>query len=308
MEFPSCNASAALLDLRLAPGLRLTGMVNPALCLRIMPAYALMCVWLVSIAERQSRALHFIAISGRKNSDRQIADDAASCRKLRGLMTFLRKLITRRLGQSGAFALEFALVAPVFMVMLFVVFEISYDEFMQEVLDNALQSAARQVQIGDTQSASTSTFVTDYFCPYGSGLLNCKNLFVRIQSISFSAGSCSNLSSSSATGDFYDATVSGAPVSSGVLELGDFYSGAGTVGSGSDDNLSSCASSSSSAGYCNAGPQELILMTGIYVAPSFLDGLVLNHITYGGNYVRALYSTASFETEPFSNDSPSSAC
>jgi hypothetical protein len=220
----------------------------------------------------------------------------------------IHKLLKRKLGRRGAFALEFALVAPVFMVMLFVVFEVSYDEFLQEVLDNALQSAARQVQIGNTQSASTSTFVTSYFCSYGGGLLNCNNLYVRIQSISFSAGSCSNLSSSSATGDFYDATVSGPPVSSGVLELGDFYSGAGTVGSGSDVNLSPCESSSSSAGYCNAGPQELILMTGVYVAPSFLDGLVLNHITYGGKYVRALYSTAVFETEPFSSDSPSSAC
>ncbi len=220
----------------------------------------------------------------------------------------MHRLLHRKLGRRGAFALEFALVAPIFLAMLFVVFEVSYDEFMQEVLDSALQSAARQVQIGNAQGASPITFVQNYFCPYGDGLLNCNNLFVRIQSISFNAGSCSNLNTSDATGDFYDATVPGIPASNGALQLGDFYNGSGTIGNGSDDNLSPCATASSSAGYCNAGPQQFILMTGIYVAPSFVDGLLFNHFTYGGNFVRPIYSSAAFETEPFANASPASPC
>jgi Flp pilus assembly protein TadG len=220
----------------------------------------------------------------------------------------MRRLLQLKLGRRGSFALEFAIVAPIFMVMLFTVFEVSYDEFMQEILDSAMQSTAREVQVGKAQGASSYTFVKSYFCPYGSGLLNCNNLFVRIQEISFSAGACSNLTSTKATGDFYDATPTSWPASNGILQLGDFYGGDGAMGNGSDDNLSPCATTSSSSGYCNAGPQEFILMTGIYVAPSFLDGLVLNHITYGGQYVRVLYSTAAFETEPFYSTSPSDPC
>ncbi len=193
------------------------------------------------------------------------------------------------------------MIAPIFLILLFVVFEVSYDEFMQEVLDSTVQSAARQVQIGKSQNASNSTFVTGYMCPYDTGLLNCNNLFVRIQQVTFNTAACSNK-------DFYDATPAGAPVSGGVLQLGGFFSGAGVAGNGATLTPSPCATTTSSSGYCNAGPQEFILMSAVYVAPSFLDGLVLNHITYGGQYVRALYSTAAFETEPYSNSSPTNAC
>ena len=49
-------------------------------------------------------------------------------------------------------------------------------------------------------------------------------------------------------------------------------------------------------------------MTAVYLSPSFLDGLVLNHVTYGGRFVRPQYSTAAFETEAFANTSPSTPC
>jgi TadE-like protein len=205
--------------------------------------------------------------------------------------------------RRGAFALEFALVAPIFFVLLFVVFEVSYDEFMQEVLDSTVQSAARQVQIGNTQTATNSTFVASYMCPYDSGLMNCNNLFVRIQEVSFGNGSCPL-----ATADFYDATPLSLPISNGVVQLANFYNGAGAAGTGGPMNLSPCATTGSSSGFCNAGPQQLILMTGVYVAPSFLGGLVLRNMSYGGNYVRALYSTAAFVTESFSSTSPSNRC
>lgn len=228
----------------------------------------------------------------------------------------LRSCLTER---RGAFALEFAMVAPVFFLLLFVVFEVAYDEFMQEVLDNTLQSAARQVQIGNTQSSTAATFVQNYMCPYDNGLFNCNNLFVRVQEIEIgptAAGSGSTCTAS--TDDFYDATTatdnSNAPTNSlpvdstGTLQLGAFYSGAGTQGVSSDLNLSPCATTTSASGYCNVGGQQFIMMTAVYVAPSFLDGLVLRHVTYGGHYVRALVSSAAFETEPFSSAGSTPAC
>lgn len=199
------------------------------------------------------------------------------------------------------------MIAPIFLILLFVVFEVSYDEFMQEALDSTLQSAARQVQVGNTQTASNSTFVNSYFCPYGNGLLNCNNLFVQIQQISFSSNTCPN--TSAIPSDFYDATAnSRLPVSGGQLQLSAYFSGGGTAGTGSQAGLSPCASTSPNSGYCNAGPQEFILMSAVYVAPSFLGALLPNHITYNGKYVRPLYSSTAFETEPFSSTSPSNAC
>lgn len=218
--------------------------------------------------------------------------------------------LARRFGwrdRRGAFALEFAMVAPIFFLLLFVVFEVSYDLFMQEVLDNALQSAARTVQIGKTQSATSSNFVSTYFCPNDSGLLNCNNLFVRIQEVTFTKGSCTNLSSTT-IGDYYDATNGQTPISGGVLQLGDYYSGAGTVGTGSNVGLSPCGSANSSSGFCDAGASEMILMTAVYVAPSFLDGMVLNKVQYNGQYVRAQTATAAFVTEPFALLSPPNPC
>jgi hypothetical protein len=218
--------------------------------------------------------------------------------------------VARRFGwrdRRGAFALEFAMVAPIFFLLLFVVFEVSYDLFMQEVLDNALQSTARMVQIGKTQSSINSNFVSTYFCPNDNGLLNCNNLFVRIQEVTFTQGSCTNLSSTK-IGDYYDATTGTVPISGGVLQLGDYYSGAGTVGTGANIGLSPCASPNSSSGFCDAGASEMILMTAVYVAPSFLDGMVLNKVKYNGQYVRAQTSTAAFVTEPFALLSPPNPC
>lgn len=224
----------------------------------------------------------------------------ALIRRMAGGVTGVCRSRAGRLGRRAAFAVEFAMVAPIFLLLLFIVFEVSYDLFMQEVLDNTLQFTARQVQIGNTQAASNATFVSQFFCPNDGGLLNCNNLFVRVQQVTFTQGSCTNLATT-ATGDFYDATNGQTPVSGGVLQLGGYYNGAGVTGTGSTIGLSPCATANSSSGFCNAGPQEMILMTAVYVAPSFLNGMVLNRIQYNGHFVRAQQSTAAIVTEAFSN-------
>jgi hypothetical protein len=195
--------------------------------------------------------------------------------------------------RRSAFAFEFA----------FVVFEVAYDEFMQEVLDATVSSGARQVQIGNAQSATSANFVATYVCPYANGLLNCNNLFVRVQAVTFTSGACTN-------GDYYNATKGSPPISGGVLKLGAFYSGnsTGAQGTGGVIDGSPCATANSSlSGYCSAGPQQMMLISAVYVAPSFLAGLagpLIGHITYNNQYVRAQFSTAAFETENFKATSP----
>ena len=195
--------------------------------------------------------------------------------------------------RRGATMLEFAIAGPVFLLMLLLTFEISYDLFLQGVLDNALQLTARGMQVGSSQTATATNFVSTYFCPNTYGLLNCNDLFIQVQEFNPSNTGCT---------DLYDATSGDLPVNGQVLQLGNYVNGAGAVGSGAGVGPTSCLKN---VGFCSPGPNEMIVATAIYVAPSFLQGLVTDTISYGGRNVRAEFSTAAFQTEAFQNQGSS---
>jgi hypothetical protein len=189
---------------------------------------------------------------------------------------------------------EFAIVGPVFFFLLFMVFEISYDLFLQAVLNSSLAVTGRQMQINTTQNATptgTSSFTAAYFCPNSFGFLNCNNLYIRDEII--------NTSTTSTCTDLYYATTGVLPVSGGVLQLGSFTSQNG-FGAGGTVSVTNC-DASSTTGYCNPGPSEMVLLTAIYVAPSFLNGLMpgTQVYKYNGNYVRAQLASTAFETEAY---------
>ena len=197
-----------------------------------------------------------------------------------------------RLGGAGGSATEFALVAPVFFLLLLSAFEFAYDQFLQEVLDSTLSATANEVAIGTTQTATSSNFVSSYVCPNAISLMNCKSLYVRVETLAFTPTTACN--------DFYDAAGGGLPVSNGVLQLGAFYNGAGTSGVGAaTPPATDCDIDSSDTSFVDPGPEQCVLMTGIYVEPSFLDGLILNKLTYNGQVVGAQFSTITFVTEPY---------
>ena len=208
----------------------------------------------------------------------------------------------RRLGTRASYALEFAIVGPVFFLMLFVAFEIAYDLLCQEALDNALQDSAREVQVGNTQTSTTANFVSTYFCPYDYGILNCNNVFVRLETVSFTD---TNSTTSDGCVDYYDATTGSPPVVGGQLKLGLYYSGAGTAGQGGSSGNTTCDTSNDDF---SPAAQTCVLMSAVYVAPSFLDGLVLNRIQYNGKYVRAPFAAAAFVTEPFNTAGSTLSC
>jgi hypothetical protein len=58
-----------------------------------------------------------------------------------------------RKDQSGATVIEFAMIFPVFLAMIFGIFEVSMIFLKQMLLDNALQAASREVMVGKTQAA-----------------------------------------------------------------------------------------------------------------------------------------------------------
>jgi Flp pilus assembly protein TadG len=202
--------------------------------------------------------------------------------------------------RAGAVLVEFAIVGPVFLMMMMFVFEIAYDLFLQEVLESALAVTARQMQIGATQDAAATgagSFTAAYFCPNSFGFLNCNNLYVRVEVL--------NTSQTSSCADVYQATTGGLPLSGGApatLQLAAFTStlGAGIGGTAAATPCDPAAQT----GYCNPGSDEFVLLTAIYVAPSFLNGMLPNTAiyTYGGHDVRAQLASTAFQTEYFADD------
>lgn len=196
---------------------------------------------------------------------------------------------------------EYAIVGPVFFLMLLFVFEVAYDLFLQEVLESALAVAARQMQIGASQDATgtgTTSFTAADVCPSAFGLLNCNSLYVRVEVL--------NTAQTSTCADVYNATTGTLPLSAGapaMLQLAAYTSQNGP-GTGGPNPTATACDPTAQIGYCNPGPDEFVLLTAIYTAPSFLNGLLPNTsiYTYGGHDVRAQLASTAFQTEYFSAD------
>lgn len=92
---------------------------------------------------------------------------------------------------------EFALVAPLFLLLTFAIVDNGLVLFTQTILDNATREAARQIRIGQVQmtgdSDGTGLFKTT-LCRNFGGFIPCASVVWRVQSVS-SAGSFSSLNS-----------------------------------------------------------------------------------------------------------------
>lgn len=114
----------------------------------------------------------------------------------------------RRFGKDrrAATAVEFGLVAMPFLAILCAVFELGFVNFQNEMLANAVDSAARAMLTGNLQTANVTTaqqFITQYFCQSTNRTLpsnfNCSNLIIDVRSATtFAAGDTAN--------DFYKST------------------------------------------------------------------------------------------------------
>lgn len=161
------------------------------------------------------------------------------------------------------------MVALPFLMLLLFVFELSYDLFSQSVLDNALQLAGRQLQTGNAQNVTDGNdFITKYMCPDLSGLLMCSNVYIKVARIV-----------PSSTQDYYDYTTGSVPVSGGVLDLSGYAAGS----------------------FCNSGPSQLLLVSAVYVGPTFLGGFLpgLFSATYNNQPVHATLSTIGIVSEAY---------
>jgi Flp pilus assembly protein TadG len=202
--------------------------------------------------------------------------------------------------RRGAHLVELAIVFPVFLVFLLMLFEVAYDQFLQGILESAVQFTAYQMQVGNTYNTTLGTnpptattgslFIDHQLCPNAiANTLNCASLYVQVQTF---------VPSSSCT-DFYQVTNGGLPLSGQGLALGDYSNDTGGNGSGGAV-APSAGCGDSNVGFCNPGANQNIVMNVIYVAPTFLGGLLPGRaVKYNGSYVHAAVATSAFYTEAF---------
>ena len=164
-----------------------------------------------------------------------------------------------------------------FFVLVLGTLEISYALYTQAALDNALYLAVRALQTGNAQNVvNSSSFISQYLCPNMFGLLECNNnVFINVQKFV-----ATQIGSSSATTDYWNITTGTIPVSGHTLNLST-YQGTGN--------------------FCNVAPDQFILVSAIYVGPTFVGGLLPNifSVTYNGMSVHATLSTFGIATERF---------
>lgn len=195
---------------------------------------------------------------------------------------------------------EFAIAGPVFFFLLLFVFEIAYDQFLQEVLESSLAATARQMQVGTSQLqtgannidlTTPSSFMTQYFCPNSFGFINCNNLFVRVEIL--------NTTFPTSCSDVYQATTGALPITGNTLNLGSF-SGVNGAGAGATVGTTPC-DTNTGQGYCSPSRNEFVLVSAVYVGPSFLNGFLPNTqiYKYNGRDVRAQFASDAFQTENF---------
>ena len=109
---------------------------------------------------------------------------------LRNLAKYIRRDICRFcVARRGATAVEFALIAPAFIAMLFAVIQTTLFLFAQQVLQNAAVQAGRLFMTGSAQTngLTQAQFLNDV-CPLVKALFTCSNMMVNVQSYSSFSG------------------------------------------------------------------------------------------------------------------------
>lgn len=96
-------------------------------------------------------------------------------------------VLTARFGaaERGATAVEFALIAPAFLAMLFAIIQVTLYLFAQQTLQNAAVEAGRQFMTGSAQNAGmTQAQFANVVCPLVSALFTCSKLQINVASTS----------------------------------------------------------------------------------------------------------------------------
>jgi Flp pilus assembly protein TadG len=101
-------------------------------------------------------------------------------------MTFIAALRRFRRNRHGSAAVEFAMVAPMFIALLFAILESAMVFFASQVLETVTQDSARMIMTGQEQSnAKTKVDFKAVVCSKVNALFDCANgITVDVQSAS----------------------------------------------------------------------------------------------------------------------------
>jgi len=103
----------------------------------------------------------------------------------RVFLALRQKLSHLRSARSGATAVEFALIAPIFIAVLIAILEVAFFLIVQQTLQTAATTAGRLIMTGQAQnSAMTQSQFAAAVCPMVTALINCNNLMINVQSYS----------------------------------------------------------------------------------------------------------------------------
>jgi Flp pilus assembly protein TadG len=119
---------------------------------------------------------------------------------LHSLMPAALALSRLRRGKGGATAVEFALIAPVFVALLIAILQVGIVFFAEQALQTASVIASRLVLTGQAQnSAMTQAQFQNAICPTVQTLFSCANIMVDVQN--YSSFSTANISTPTLTYD-----------------------------------------------------------------------------------------------------------
>jgi hypothetical protein len=178
--------------------------------------------------------------------------------------------------RRGSVSLEFAMLAVPLLIMTLGVMEIAYDLYVQAALDNAVQTAARSVQVGATQTTgeSSALLVQNAVCPNLHELLDCGQLIVGVLPVPPGH-------------DYFTA-----PPPQGQLNPPYF-------------TIPMAAASSANGAICTGSGGQMMLLQAWYIGPTFVGGLVPSFATtYNGTLQHITASSAGFVDESFPGGVP----
>lgn len=105
-------------------------------------------------------------------------------------MNFLQKLQEFKSCTKASSAVEFALVVPVFLAVIFSIFEVGYVFLTDLALESSLSSATRFIRTGQAQNTGmTAGQFRNLICDNSYNMINCSNVNVTVNVYSsFEAG------------------------------------------------------------------------------------------------------------------------
>lgn len=120
--------------------------------------------------------------------------------------------------ERGVAAVEFALVAPPFIALLYAILQTALLFFAQQVLQTATTQAARLIMTGQAQSANyTASQFQEAVCANATSLFSCSSIYVNVQT--FTSFSNVTMLNPIQNGKFVSSGMSYSPGGTGDIEV-----------------------------------------------------------------------------------------